>query len=152
MALITCPECGKQVSTRASACPHCGYPISTIMNNPEDRSESLRAGAVDNQRKAVRGNDAGNREVTVKEVVSTGHTRNASAEGNNSSNIMIFLGAIVGLVIVAALSNCSSNSPSAYTDNGGYGNGQLSEEDALEKELSHYSYDDFGHLEDDRDY
>jgi uncharacterized membrane protein YdbT with pleckstrin-like domain len=28
MALITCPECGKQVSTEAQACPACGYPIA----------------------------------------------------------------------------------------------------------------------------
>ena len=28
MALVDCPECGKQVSTRATACPHCGFPLS----------------------------------------------------------------------------------------------------------------------------
>lgn len=28
MALMECPECGKQVSTRAAACPHCGFPLS----------------------------------------------------------------------------------------------------------------------------
>lgn len=27
MALIKCPECGKEISASASACPHCGYPI-----------------------------------------------------------------------------------------------------------------------------
>ena len=27
MALIKCPECGRQVSNQASACPNCGYPI-----------------------------------------------------------------------------------------------------------------------------
>lgn len=27
MALITCPECGKQVSDRASQCPNCGIPL-----------------------------------------------------------------------------------------------------------------------------
>ena len=27
MALITCPECGKQVSDRVAACIHCGCPI-----------------------------------------------------------------------------------------------------------------------------
>lgn len=29
MALIKCPECGKQISDKASACIHCGYPIQT---------------------------------------------------------------------------------------------------------------------------
>ncbi len=27
MALISCPECGAQVSSSASACPNCAYPI-----------------------------------------------------------------------------------------------------------------------------
>lgn len=27
MALITCPECGKEISDKVKACPHCGYPI-----------------------------------------------------------------------------------------------------------------------------
>lgn len=27
MALITCPECGKQISSLASSCPNCGFPI-----------------------------------------------------------------------------------------------------------------------------
>lgn len=26
--LLSCPECGKQVSDRASACPGCGFPIA----------------------------------------------------------------------------------------------------------------------------
>lgn len=29
MALIKCPECGKQVSSMANACPECGYPIAS---------------------------------------------------------------------------------------------------------------------------
>ncbi len=28
MALIKCPECGKEISDKASVCPNCGYPIS----------------------------------------------------------------------------------------------------------------------------
>ena len=28
MSLISCPECGKQVSTAAKVCPGCGYPIT----------------------------------------------------------------------------------------------------------------------------
>lgn len=29
MALINCPECGKEISDKAVACPHCGCPINT---------------------------------------------------------------------------------------------------------------------------
>ena len=29
MALIKCPECGKEVSDKAPTCIHCGYPLST---------------------------------------------------------------------------------------------------------------------------
>ena len=32
MALIKCPECGKEVSDRAPACIHCGFPLSTTSN------------------------------------------------------------------------------------------------------------------------
>ena len=28
MALINCPECGKEVSDQSNNCPNCGYPIS----------------------------------------------------------------------------------------------------------------------------
>ena len=27
MALIQCPECGKEISDKVTACPHCGYPL-----------------------------------------------------------------------------------------------------------------------------
>lgn len=30
MALITCLECGKEVSSRATVCPHCGYPMKKV--------------------------------------------------------------------------------------------------------------------------
>ena len=29
MALIKCPECGKEISDKASACVSCGFPIQT---------------------------------------------------------------------------------------------------------------------------
>ena len=27
MALIKCPECGREISNKAPACIHCGYPL-----------------------------------------------------------------------------------------------------------------------------
>lgn len=38
MALINCPECGKQVSTEAQACPGCGYPIASRATQTEAAS------------------------------------------------------------------------------------------------------------------
>ncbi|MEN3749366.1 hypothetical protein TPR58_19485 [Sphingomonas sp. HF-S3] len=28
MALVPCPECGRSISTAASACPGCGHPVA----------------------------------------------------------------------------------------------------------------------------
>ena len=34
MALVTCKECGHQVSDRAAACPSCGAPIAPVVFTP----------------------------------------------------------------------------------------------------------------------
>lgn len=42
MALINCPECGKQVSDRAASCPVCGCPINATAAVPQiDRSAEI---------------------------------------------------------------------------------------------------------------
>lgn len=37
MALIICPECGKEISDKAKACVHCGYPIAD--NKPVNHTD-----------------------------------------------------------------------------------------------------------------
>lgn len=32
MALINCPECGKQISDQAASCPNCGMPRQKTVN------------------------------------------------------------------------------------------------------------------------
>ena len=39
MALITCPECGKEISDKAKACPFCGYPIEAEEKTTETSIE-----------------------------------------------------------------------------------------------------------------
>ena len=34
MALINCPECGKEVSDKAGTCPNCGYPLKKNKGTP----------------------------------------------------------------------------------------------------------------------
>jgi uncharacterized membrane protein YdbT with pleckstrin-like domain len=45
MALISCPECGKQVSTEAKVCPACGYPLAE-RNRPAAPAPAARAVAL----------------------------------------------------------------------------------------------------------
>lgn len=42
MALIKCPECGKQVSNQAGACPNCGYPIRGAGTNTSTSPTMLK--------------------------------------------------------------------------------------------------------------
>ena len=43
MALITCPECGKQISDKALSCPNCGLPLSqdTQIGVSENKQEEI---------------------------------------------------------------------------------------------------------------
>lgn len=46
MALIACPECGRQISTEARACPACGYPLAERGRGAATASEA-RANALE---------------------------------------------------------------------------------------------------------
>lgn len=39
MALITCPECRKKISNRATSCPSCGCPISVASANKKSATK-----------------------------------------------------------------------------------------------------------------
>jgi predicted amidophosphoribosyltransferase len=40
MALIKCPECGKEISSDAESCPHCGKP-SSVLHCPYRKSINI---------------------------------------------------------------------------------------------------------------
>ena len=42
MALIKCPECGKDVSSNARTCPNCGEPIDTSIRCPKCGSTNTK--------------------------------------------------------------------------------------------------------------
>lgn len=47
MALVNCPDCGRDVSSRATACPSCGYPVSADQHpdRPQSKpSENKKSG------------------------------------------------------------------------------------------------------------
>ena len=42
VALIQCPECGKEVSSAAAACPSCGHPVVAGQGPPNAPRQPLR--------------------------------------------------------------------------------------------------------------
>ena len=38
MALIKCPECGKEISDKAPSCIHCGFPLTSISTQSQDNT------------------------------------------------------------------------------------------------------------------
>ena len=44
MALIKCPECGKEISDKAKTCPNCGYPIKKITGTENEILEQTEVG------------------------------------------------------------------------------------------------------------
>jgi len=41
MALIRCPECGREISDKATACPGCGYPMPPAAPEADDIARRL---------------------------------------------------------------------------------------------------------------
>ncbi len=42
MALIKCPDCGKDISPSAESCPNCGRPMSTGVKCPSCKSTDVK--------------------------------------------------------------------------------------------------------------
>lgn len=42
MALIKCPECGKEFSDKAPACPNCGFPTSELSDQQQTTDDSVQ--------------------------------------------------------------------------------------------------------------
>ena len=46
MALIKCPECGREISDKAKACIHCGYPLAEyIITTPSETQTKINVDA-----------------------------------------------------------------------------------------------------------
>ena len=43
MALISCPECGQQISDLAKSCPHCGFPINTQATSSISEEKTIQS-------------------------------------------------------------------------------------------------------------
>lgn len=54
MALINCPECGKEASDKAEKCPNCGYPFANLSNEAEMPGETPKENTEETTREKLR--------------------------------------------------------------------------------------------------
>lgn len=87
MALISCEECGKQISDRASSCPHCGNPMTPAVQTST--------------------------KPPIHVQTATGHVVTTEATGREWKAIQLVGGAIMIVSMVACMANTPDYGPSA---------------------------------------
>lgn len=110
MALIECPECGKQVSDQAVSCPGCGFPLSQMKDDLDAKSldeEKADPGSsscsVCEETFQTPGDDPNGREVPRPTMTMTDLT--TPKYSNLQKWFMFILGAILFLILVSHLNN-----------------------------------------------
>ena len=140
MALINCPECGKEISDKAKNCIHCGYPLDSA------DSESLPnviENADENSDNTV------HIDTSTENISQTPQTENEVLFSNRYKKPIIVLIVVSALLVIAVLSiifislmNPQKNSSEKQTENsitnGGFisnGNNKNPSNSAMEKEI-----------------
>ncbi len=88
MALIKCPECGKEISDQAEVCIHCGYPIK---KNQEEPGRIVQEDEADIDRETI-----------LDSVGTTGKTstENAEEKKKRRRNAVIAIVVVVGIIVI----------------------------------------------------
>lgn len=69
MAMIKCPECGKDFSDKASACPNCGCPVSEILSTMDNTSFLAKPTSKTIQKQSIIQIDETNRKFRIKGAI-----------------------------------------------------------------------------------
>jgi hypothetical protein len=96
MALVDCPECGKQVSSNATACPNCGEPIAAA-TLPASPGWSKSGAAAE-----------------MKDRGRTASERNKERVADRRNGCLVIFGIFVVLAVIGSLLGDDSDSTSEY--------------------------------------
>ena len=150
MALINCPECGKEISDKAKNCIHCGYPLDSI---DSEKEPDVTENAAENPDKTIHIN-------TCTENIS--QTTTTENQGSNPKDfftkykapiIACLVGVIAIVLLIVFLIKPQPSQPSfeenlvgIWTSSKDSSSGKASitfsyENDVLSGDLAYYDYD-----------
>lgn len=88
MALINCPECGKEISDRVIACPHCGFPMQE--ENPQATEQT--ATSADQHEQPVQ---------NFAPVQPTASQLQQPEKNSANKKMVVIIGVVVAVIIAA---------------------------------------------------
>lgn len=111
MALIKCPECGKEISEHALSCPNCGYPVSLIENKSSEKKSDFESKTTDVLKEVQsnendnlvnadsdRSNDDENKRISNEDITPKG-----DSDKEKKKNTFIKTPFILGAAVIALL-------------------------------------------------
>lgn len=145
MALIKCPECGKEISNRAEKCPNCGYPIIEKVDSKKqgkifiDQNKSNRK---NEQIDSIKVEDSSNLEKCGEEKKS----------GNfNKTGCAIFAIGLILIMLVMVLITCQPTDTAVSADgDSDVAMSEIIDKNAIKKgkeDLSNYFYKEYDDME-----
>ena len=96
MALIKCPECGKEISEKAPACIHCGYPLDLIKD--ETTAEDSTKEDVNNEGFFTSSNKVDTETNTSN--ISTTTTNSTNKQDDSGTGCLVSLALMIVAIIV----------------------------------------------------
>lgn len=116
MALITCPECGKRVSSFAPSCPQCGYPLAAESNHANMLIEDQKN--VDCM-PAQNAQEGDNNQVNEDDQTKQSKQPEQNKQNSNGCSPGCIVAVIIVFVIIIIASQIGNNSSSTYSSSSG---------------------------------
>lgn len=120
MALIKCPNCGKEISDKAKRCVHCGYILKDDSKQATDQSEISKQTTHDQPSEHSKSVSSASSEKQSKgmheEPASSPHSQKSNKPSNNHT-LVIIMGIVIAVlavvIVVLVLKNNGANTVSS---------------------------------------
>ena len=106
MALIKCPECGKEISDKSKSCIHCGYPLDNLEKESDDCIREDGINSVENDTDIV---EKESDEVSANLDMEQNSNEEFTYNSNSKYMAFLLIGVIVLVIVIIAVQAINDN-------------------------------------------